>query len=135
MRTIACFVLFFAVAAADEPADRLAIRKTIQSLNVAGPRSAPFTADADGRAQLEAAMHEPRRERPPNEPLSADYWPFWPAYLEKPWAVETIAIRFITPDVALADCTVKNRPILIVLRREGPDWKIASVRLERTPLA
>lgn len=80
-------------------------------------------------------MHGPRRELPSNEPLSADYWPFWPEYLEKPWAVETIAIRFITPDVALADCSLRNRPILIVLRREGPDWKIASVRLERTPLA
>lgn len=79
-------------------------------------------------------MHGPRRERPPNEPLSADYWPFWPAYLEEPWPVETVAIRFITPDVALADCTLRSRPILIVLRREGPDWKIASVRVERTPL-
>jgi hypothetical protein len=120
---------------ADESADRLAIRKTIHSLNLPGPRSALFTADADGRSQLEAAMHEPHRERPPNEPLSADYWPFWPAYLEKPWPVETVSVRFITPNVALADCRVRNRPVLIVLRREGPDWKIASIRFGQEPLA
>ena len=48
------------------------------------------------------------------------------------------AIRFITPDVALADgaCTYKDdgtttqtTPLLFVLKREGDDWKIASLRL------
>lgn len=136
MRAITWLVLFLAVTGvADEAADRLAVRKTLRSLNIAAERRAQFTVDADGRSQLEAAIHAPRRERPPNEPLSADYWPFWPAYLEEPWPVETISIRFITADVALADCKVRNQPILIILKREGPDWKIAAVRLGQAPLA
>jgi hypothetical protein len=113
-------LLFAACGWAGEAADRSAIRQTIGS--------AQFTADADGKSQLEAAMHAPRRDRPPSEPLSADYWPFWPSYLEKPWPLEVTSIRFITADVALADARVNHRALLFVLKKEESGWKIASVR-------
>jgi hypothetical protein len=48
------------------------------------------------------------------------------------------AIRFITPDVALADgacrynddsAATQSTPLLFVMKREGGDWKIASLRV------
>jgi hypothetical protein len=48
------------------------------------------------------------------------------------------AMRFITPDVALADgacryngdsAATQSTPLLFVMKREGGDWKIASLRV------
>ena len=47
------------------------------------------------------------------------------------------AIRFITPDVALAEgdwiyddgVVMRSVPLLFVMKREGEDWKIASLRV------
>ncbi len=128
MKALACLTVLFAAGGwADEAADRAAIRQTIGLLNVASERSAQFTSDADGKARLEAAIHEPRRETTSNEPLAADYWPFWPAYLQQPWLVKTTSIRLITADVALAHGTVRYRQLLFVLKKEQAGWKIASV--------
>lgn len=129
MKALVCLALLLAAPAwADEAADRAAIRQTLGLLNVSSERSAQFTSDADGRSRLEAAIHEPRRETIPNQPLAGDYWPFWPAYLQQPWLVETTSIRFITEDVALANGRVRYQPLLFVLRKEPSGWKIASVR-------
>jgi len=51
--------------------------------------------------------------------------------------IATGAIRFITPDVALADAewtykdgvTTESVPLLFVMKREDGDWKIASLRV------
>jgi hypothetical protein len=52
--------------------------------------------------------------------------------------IESRAIRFVTPDVALTDgvCTYRDgngiapaTALLLVLKKEGGQWKIASIRL------
>jgi hypothetical protein len=51
--------------------------------------------------------------------------------------IESRSIRFITPDVALVDAVVTYEdaavqdatPLLLVLKKEGADWKIAAIRL------
>ena len=129
MKALVCLALLFALfGRADEAADRAAIRQTLRLLNVASERSAQFTSDADGKSQLEAAIRSPRRETVSTEPLAADYWPFWPAYLHQPWQVEAAAIRFVTADVALAEGRVHRQPLLFILRKEASGWKVASVR-------
>lgn len=54
--------------------------------------------------------------------------------------IESRTVRFITPDVALADgvCTYRDfnghaetTPLLFVMKKEGERWKIASIRLLR----
>ncbi len=127
MKAVACLILAFAGAVhAEEIADRAAIRKSLELLGSPELRDAQFAADADGKVLLLAALHSPRV--PPSEPLSGDYWPYWPPNLDHSWTVEALAIRFITPDVALADARIADRALLFVYRREGAGWKIASVR-------
>ena len=37
-------------------------------------------------------------------------------------------IRFLTPEVAMVDAVAKD-PLLIVMKKVGTDWKIASLRI------
>jgi hypothetical protein len=37
-------------------------------------------------------------------------------------------IRFLTPEVALVD-TIGKAPVLVVMKKVGTDWKIASLRV------
>lgn len=51
--------------------------------------------------------------------------------------IESRTTRFITPDVALVDAactfqedrTTQTTPLLLVMKKEGDDWKIASLRV------
>jgi hypothetical protein len=57
------------------------------------------------------------------EPMGEAQW--FPAGMRVPLAVKKI--RFVTEDVALVDL-VENGPVLIVMKRVGTEWKIASLR-------
>ena len=127
MKTIACIpLLFAAIAWADETSDRAAIGRVIAALNdsqtnAADKRSRLFTADADNEL---------------------DGHPMQPS--GTPWSEVTAprivvhAVRFVTPEVALVDAAntqygsvivVRRVPVLLVMRKEGTEWRIASVRV------
>ena len=107
-------------AFADEGADRAAILKVLDA-----PR---FTTDADGKWLLLRSMDARPHATPANEPLSGDYWPFWPFDGAEAETPATPRIRFVTSTVATVDCRRNGRALLVVLRKENGQWLIASVR-------
>lgn len=136
---VAGWTLFPSYSRADEATDREAINRLIAGLSSFPQRAAFFTADADGVDLLRAAplpsvtiSHEPWGEARINFPSSP---------INTRFSVSA-AIRFITPDVALADGVrtynddsgaAQTTPLLFVMKREGDQWKIASVRIT-TPI-
>jgi hypothetical protein len=153
VKTILCLPLLFApYATADEATDRAAIDRTIAALNELPRRGGLFTEDADAFAELDrlprVAAPTFRTPDPPTVSISHEPWGeaaiHFPAMA--PGAVVEItnprissgAIRFITSDVALAeaawtyksnDATTQTVPLLLVMKKEGDSWKIASLRL------
>jgi uncharacterized protein (TIGR02246 family) len=119
---------------AGNPADEAAIRTVVRNyvnareLRDASAIEALFTADADqhttsgewrrGRAEVMRGSMESSARNPGNRSIT----------------VETI--RFITPDVAIADgpyeirsgADVRRMWTTIVLEREGGAWRIAAIR-------
>jgi hypothetical protein len=77
--------------------------------------------------------HEPWGEATINFPGRRH---FFPIEIVNP-RIESRTIRFITTDVALADAactyqedgTTRTTPLLLVMKKEGNDWKIASLRV------
>lgn len=117
-------------ACADEVADRAAIEHVIAALNESRkPPAILFTANADVSTELERLSSLDRgRLRASNQPWSE---------VTKPQIV-TRSIRFITSDVALVDTAntqygslilVRSIPVLFVLKKEGTDWRISSLRV------
>jgi hypothetical protein len=103
-----------AYALADEMADRVSIEHAITALNESGV--------------LPSIDHS-------NVTISHEPWGEAAINLMSP-RILIAAIRFITPDVALADATRTHKvddgttqtiPLLFVMKREGENWKIASV--------
>jgi hypothetical protein len=165
VKAILCLPLCAALCfAADEAAGRAAIERTIASLNVTGaaPHGALFTEDAT--SELDRLPNvEPVAIRPAAPPEPIPYvgasGPKVTISHDEIWGEATIdwgfpsleflrleflnpritcgAIRFITPDVALADGTWKHEdgpatqtiPLLFVMKNEAGAWKIASLRL------
>jgi hypothetical protein len=126
MKAIPVIVLLCgALAWADTPADRTAIQQVVNSLSTANPVSVLFTADAD--SQLD------RLRQPPADGIWSEV--FRPTSGRPYIAVQSI--RFLTPEVALVDAvstqigatTMRRRPVWLVMKKEGSDWKIASLRL------
>jgi hypothetical protein len=134
MQPILCLVfLLCACLRADQSADRVAIRKVIDSLNE--PRgdsqskslSSLFTKDADP-ADLDRLSNMERRMRD----ISSGPW----SEVTAP-RIRSNSIRFVSPDVALVDAAItqigalawRHEPVLLVLKKEGTDWRIASLRL------
>src|SRR5580658_512851 len=117
-------LLCASLAFADVPADRTAIEKVISSLSTANQVSVLFTADAD--SQLD------RLKQPADGPWSEV---FHPTNGRPSIAVQSI--RFLTPEVALVDAestqvrstAIWRVPVWLVMKKEGSDWKIASLRL------
>jgi hypothetical protein len=116
---------------AEHAADRTAIETVINALKTAKPVSVLFTADADSDlAQLNAAqsaMTEAARQP-------------WSEAMPPKLVIDSI--RFVTADgvnVNVAIVNAENRqitstmvrrtPVLLVMRREGSSWKIASLRM------
>jgi hypothetical protein len=156
--------LFFAAyASADEAADRVAIGRAIATLNELPQRAALFTEDASASFELERLwkgvplafrilepsrdpVSLPQAERPT---VTISHEPWGEATINLPGmgslpALEILnprivsrTIRFITPDVALADgawtykdgATTQTIPLLFVMKKEEGNWKIASLRL------
>ena len=162
MKGISYLTLFFAAyASADEAADRVAIGHVIAKLNVLPQRAALFTDDADGASELEGLRKDKRISSfristpPADRPtVTISHEPWGEATINLPGMasimmsnstvevlnprIESINIRFIAPDVALADAvwtykedasTTQSKPLLFVMKREGADWKIASLRV------
>lgn len=162
VKAILCLPLAFAsFAYADEVADRVAIDHTIAALNDLPRRAALFTQDADASSELarlpkvrpflvlrSAADAEPSPPADsPTVTISKDPWgeatinfpgtaSLPPANILAP-RIASGYIRFITPDVALADgawiyddgVVMRSVPLLFVMKREGNNWKIASLRV------
>ena len=148
------WLLLIAVCAwADEAADRLAIARVIAALNQVPPRTELFTPDTDAPAVLERLR---QGKRVAYRPIQSSGHPTVTVSHE-PWGEATIdlrgpgveivdpkivsrAIRFITPEVALADgastyredgIDVETTPLLFVMKKEGDRWKVASIRVLR----
>jgi hypothetical protein len=133
MRRIFCgFLIVSALAWADERTDRHAIEGIIESLNTDGSAEGQkrvaslFTDDADN--QLAKLSDLNRGLVPSDGPWSE---------VTKPH-IRVQAIRFITDDVALVDAVnaqygstmlVRRVPLLLVLKRQGKEWRIASLRV------
>jgi hypothetical protein len=126
--------LFLASLWADEATDRVAIEKVIAALNEprsgagAKPLSTLFTSDAD-TSELDRLSNINRRLLDVSN---------------KPWSEMTAprivskSIRFVTPEVALVDSAnaqygsvvlVESIPVLLVMKKQGTDWRIASLRV------
>jgi hypothetical protein len=102
-------------ALADEAADRTAIRRAIELFNDPQERASVLAPDAD-------------------IPSSRRCW----ATGRSPIYFEMKGVRFIGPDVALADATAtqyssvilkQNMPAVFILKRQGRAWLIDALRV------
>jgi len=162
VKAILCVPLFFAAYAyADQASDRVAIDRTIAAMNNLPQRGALFTQDADASSELArlpkirpVAILGPAADA---DPLPRTHQPTV-TISKEPWGEATVnfpgtvslpplnilnprivsgAIRFITPDVALAEgawiyddgVVMRSVPLLFVMKREADAWKIASLRV------
>ena len=131
------------IAFADEQSDRKSIERVLAALNTVPLRSGLFTVDADGITVLLKPL-DVKRGATPTVTISKEPWGEatiqWPDSLSAGRAeiprIAGRAIRFITPDAALADAVrtfgngtqTKSKPLLFVLKRVGSEWKIATIR-------
>jgi hypothetical protein len=138
MKSIIAVVVLIAgcVSGADEASDRSAIENTVRAFSLMPGRASLYTSDFDrdelrqvgtpasteGGAIPITVDGVPGTVVISKEPMGEAQW--FPAGTHPPVIVKRI--RFVTPDVALVDC-VSNSP-LIVMKRVGTDWKIASLR-------
>jgi len=152
LTAILCVPLFFAsYASAEEAADRAAISRAIAALNEPSNEPAPHNAlfTKDGNAAEELARL--RRVNPPFRivvPESGSVAMPTVTISHEPWGEARInfpaieprtvdrSITFVTSDVALAegacayqDAATQPVPLLLVMKKEGEDWKIASLRV------
>jgi hypothetical protein len=140
---------------ADETADRASIARTIGALNDPGQRASAFAKGANPVTELFRLViaFPPVSHLPlgPLEPPSSDARPTV-IISHEPWGEATIVtgppaivpvmprvesgpIQFLNSDVALVEGTARPAdrifftPVLFVMLREGPDWKIGSLRV------
>jgi hypothetical protein len=154
MKSIVLASVFCAggIWAADEAADRAGIEKTIRALSVWPTRVTLFTADFDDQRELLRVVRVafpvvcpevwwetcgmpakiPDGDQPVEVFISKEPWgeATWiPAGMNmNVTRIRITRIRFLTPDVAMVDAVAKD-PLLIVMRKVGTDWKIASLRI------
>jgi hypothetical protein len=120
VKPIFLLLLFVSFAWADELADRAAISGVILSLNLLPRSAALFTGE--GFSEFE-------RLRIPEATVTISHEPWGEATIGRVGPrISSGAIRLITEDVALADADAQTTPLLLVMKREGGRWKIASVR-------
>ena len=152
MKLLVCVPLMLATATfADEAADRAAIGKTMSALNLVPAPADIFTANADISAlrRLSKDVAHPTfrvlsTTAAPTIQISHEPW--GEATIGYPRAVlelvnprlEMRALRFLTSEAATVDAVWVEREngqlryatrLLVNLRKEGSDWKIASVTL------
>jgi hypothetical protein len=138
MKPRLCFASLFTatLALADEGSERKAVEAVISALNGHGKQTAGlFTggnsdnpAELAGISALDGMLAESQR------PLSEVSAP----------KLAVRSIRFISPEVAMVDAEKvqfgsmilrRSIPMLFVMRKEGPDWRIASVRVTAPSLS
>jgi len=122
----------------DEVADRAAIEKTILAFSATPLAPDLYTPDFD-REELRrfgkavstdsgaipiTVGGKPGELVISKEPMGEATW--FPAGMH--WTLNTRKIRFLTPEVVMVDVTGRA-PGLIVLKKVGTDWKIASLRV------
>ena len=152
MRMALCF--FFAARGwAQDATDQVGILGVLSALNEVHREESVFARDADGAPDLERLQAVPARLvvlNPlgnPSNPARVviSHEPFGEAVLVPPRATTELTnpritagtVRFITPDVAVAEASYTYRegansetaPLLVILKRDGKDWKIASFRV------
>jgi len=138
---LACVLCAGGIWGADEVAEREAIQKTVAQLGVFPARADLFTADFDGRAELASLRGvtcPPEVTGPLCLAMVLPDTTYQVVISTKPWGEAEIVrtrnvivaknIRFLAPEIAMVDAVGKN-PLLIVLKKEGTDWKIASLRI------
>jgi hypothetical protein len=113
MRTLCLLAILPFCVHADEAADRTAVRKAIHTFNDVYARQSVLAPNAD----------------------IPDFSRCWRQELSQ-ILFETKAVRFVTPDVALADADANRYQLgkqtaqaFFILKREGADWKIDSLRM------
>ncbi|MGD0870076.1 MAG: hypothetical protein ABSB88_11035 [Bryobacteraceae bacterium] len=147
--------LLVAAAWADETADRASIARAVTALNDPGQRAGAFAKSANPVTEILRLVNAfPPVAHPPLgqlEPPSSDAR-LTVVISHEPWGEATIVpvpsgiapavpriesgpIQFLNPDVALVEGTARPAdrivpmPVLFVMLREGPDWKIGSLRV------
>lgn len=164
MKRLASLMAFAACGWADEAADRTAIGRVIVALNEmtvsSGARNGSsvhpelFTADSEGPAVIEQLrkgkrlkfqLRQPAPSASDHATVTISHDPWREVVVNLPMTmeitnprIESRTIRFITPDVALADAisiyeggTVEMTRLLFVMKKVGDGWKIASLRALR----
>jgi hypothetical protein len=130
VRVVLIPVFLAAFGWADTASDRSAIEGVVASVLTVEKSSNVFTAGADGDLD---------RLKDLNRRLVAASRQVWSELPMPGMLVE--AIRFVTPDVALVNAAnaqygaamLTRIPVLFVMKKEGTEWKIASLRLLGDP--
>lgn len=118
-------LLAVAAPAADIPSEAAAIDKTIDRLN-AFPGADVFTSDFDDWAALKTARAGGSHVECPE--VWQETCGIFPIPGLDARRIVAIKIQFVTADVAIADA-VGNVPVLIVLKKESAEWKVALIRV------
>jgi hypothetical protein len=66
--------------------------------------------------------------------VTISHEPWREATINVPARVILKSIRYVTPDVALADATRTSTPLLFVMKKESDNWAIASVYVLASPI-
>jgi hypothetical protein len=157
MKALFCVLATFCVCGwADETGDRRAIVNAVAALNEFPHQADLLTSDADGTdipdqlrkgKRLEFRM----RSSPSDHPtVVISHEPWGEAMIKLPGTsvavemlnprIESSTVRFITPEVALAEGAwtykaatgkTETTPLLFVLKKVADRWKIASIRVLR----
>ena len=142
MKSVLLLAVFLApgVWAADEVADRAGIEITIRALSMSPTRPGLFTSDFNDKELARLRKSDtvggqsgaipitvegvPGTLVISKEPMGEAIW--LPGKMNTPLTIGRI--RFVTDNVAIVDA-VGKAPVLIVMRKVGTDWKIASLRI------
>ena len=129
--TLMCVVLAASSGLASEREDRADIERVVSILNdprtTAAQKGALFATDAQNQLDRLAELDH-RMIGEPRAPWSEVTTP----------RIVIQSMRFITPDVALVDAVntqygsvilVHRVPVLIVMKKEEQDWRIAALRV------
>jgi hypothetical protein len=137
------FFLLVGAWGADEAAERAAIAKTIAALSVWPVRADLFTADFDGPAKggvrvvcpevwwetCGAPVETDSTQLPGSGAVVISKEPWGEAvWIPAGTAIRPAKIRFLTPEVATVDAVGTAR-VFLVMKKEGTEWKIASLRV------
>jgi hypothetical protein len=138
---IASVLFAGAIWAADEAADRTAIESTVRAFSVMPGRAGLYTEDFDREelvrfAKTPAAVADggaipvvidgvPGTVVISKAPMGEADW--FPAGVATHGLIVIKKIRFVTGEVAMVDGVDKGS-VLIVMKKVGTDWKVASVR-------